>query len=239
MEGHGPQTWKPPSWTVTDGAGRGAAGSHSGSAGLPGVARGTWPGTEAGAPTVGWHSEGPRSWGPPGSALQLPPPSDLQAQSALSPHYSGDTNGPPDALSLARPGTKTGRRGRRGGPCDPWQAGTISPTLGPHTGPDGTGMCGAFSLSLPANGLTGSRDPTAGASDLAEGPGLGAEPALRGGTGSPGCAAAGPSRLVTAEPLPSSVRPRCPRRSRRAAGLTGSGSASRQGGGPLSRKVRC
>lgn len=119
LEGHGSQTRKPPSWTVMDRAGRGQV--------VPTVARQGCQGWQGGP------GQKQRQGLPQLLALGGPPESGdtrlcpLQAQSALSPHYTGATNGPLGALGLARPGTKPGRRGQRSEPGGPRQAGTVSP----------------------------------------------------------------------------------------------------------------
>lgn len=71
------------------------------------VARGAWPGTEAGTPTVGCRSQGPRRWGPPGSALRRPL-AQTSRPSRLSPHYTGDTNGPRTPSAWQGPALRLG-----------------------------------------------------------------------------------------------------------------------------------
>lgn len=178
-------------------------------------------------PLAGPPEVGATRLGPPAS-----PGSDLQAQLAVpSLHWGHEWA--PDALGLARPGTKTGR-GQRGGPHGPPQAGTVPPHPRPSAGPDGTGMCGAFWMSLPADRPNQSRDPTARASELT------ASPLSRGrtksrGWGRPvpgGCPPRSPlTRHAACAPDPPAPRSRRADRKRKREPF--------QGAGPLSRNVRC
>lgn len=195
------------------------------------MARGAWPGTEAGAPTVGCRLQGPRRWGPPGLALRRPL-AQTSRPSRLSPHYTGDTNGPRTPSAWQGPALRLGGDSEVD-PMDP--AGRDRPPHPrPSAGPDGTGMCGAFCMSLPAHGPNRSRDPTARASELT------ASPLSRGGTesrgwGRPvrgGCPPPSPLTRHAACALdPPAPRSRRADRKRKREPF--------QGAGPLSRNVRC
>lgn len=182
-------------------------------------------------PLAGDRGRGSHSWlplaGPPEvGATRLGPPaspgSDLQAQSAVpSLHWGHEWA--PDALGLARPGTKTGR-GQRGGPHGPPQAGTVPPTLGPQLAQMAPGCAVLSACPFPPTGRTEAGTPQPGprSSRRARSPAAG--PKVGAGGGRSEAAAHRGARSRATRRAPQIPPPPG------AAGLTGSGSPFRAQG---------
>lgn len=184
---------------------------------------------------AGDRGRGSHSWlplaGPPEvGATRLGPPaspgSDLQAQSAVpSLHWGHEWA--PDALGLARPGTKTGR-GQRGGPHGPPQAGTVPPTLGPQLAQMAPGCAVLSGCPFPPTGRTKAGTPQPGprSSRRARSPAAGPKVGAGGGRSEAAVHHGARSRATRRAPqIPPPPG---------AAGLTGSGSGS-----PLRAQGRC